>query len=186
MGIAVMAICYMAISSYLRYVDKKGQNAYNSAYFVFSENMRPDTNIEQLKESGVLFEEVAEEYGLSKASTLAVPPAAYVKFVEKEYDEAIERYEKFLRKAAEGPFYRSLTNLALAACHEQKRDFKAAIAVLDSVVVNIQDPLREVALLSLSRVYRLDNNPDKSKELLNQFIEEYQDSPFLPLARAKL
>jgi predicted negative regulator of RcsB-dependent stress response len=98
----------------------------------------------------------------------------------------MDRYGKFLKKAPEGPLYRSLATLALAACHEQKGEFKAAIAVLEPLAGDAQDPLREVALLSLSRIYRLDNNPDRSKELLSQFVEEYQDSPFLPFAKANL
>jgi hypothetical protein len=41
-------------------------------------------------------------------------------------------------------------------------------------------------MLSLERVYRIDNQPEKATEILKKFVQEYKTSPFLPMALARL
>ena len=48
------------------------------------------------------------------------------------------------------------------------------------------DPFKETVMLSLARLYRLDNQTEKAKEILKEFVEQYKDSPFLPMAKAYL
>lgn len=186
LAIAFLAVAYLGITTYLNYVNKNGQNAYNEAYNTLVKEMRPDANTDNLRKSEELFKKVTDDYGLSKAARLALPQIAYLKFVEKKYDEAIVLYQKFLDKVSEDTEYKFMANLALAACFEAKGDLKTAIDALIPVVEPPDNSLSEVAKLSLARLYRLDSKPDKAKEILKGFIEEYTDSPFLPLAKAFL
>ena len=41
-------------------------------------------------------------------------------------------------------------------------------------------------MLSLARLYRLDKQSQKEKEILESFVEAYPDSPFLPMVKARL
>jgi hypothetical protein len=41
-------------------------------------------------------------------------------------------------------------------------------------------------MLNLERLYRLDNQPEKARDILEKFIEDYKTSPFLPMAKARL
>ena len=187
LAIAVIAVGYLAVGKYLGHVNKTGQDAYNRAYDSIADNMKADGgSLENLSQAEELFAKVMDEYGLSKAARLALPQVAFIKFVDNKYDEAISLYKEFLDQVSDDIQYRSMTSLALATCYEAKGDFKAAIETLKPVVGVLEAPFREAAMFDTARLFRLDNSPEKSKEILKQFVEEYPDSPFLPIAKAHL
>jgi tetratricopeptide (TPR) repeat protein len=185
-GLAVAAVAYLSVYGYTRYINKKGQEAYNKAYDTLGMLMTADPNPVDIKRTGDLFKEVIDEYGSSKAARVALPQVAYVKFKEKKYDEAISLYEEFSEEMSGDRRYQSLTALALGSCYEAKGDLKKAIAVLVSAIENLDDPFRETAMLSLERMYRLDNQPEKANEILKEFVKGYPDSPFLAMAKSRL
>jgi hypothetical protein len=41
-------------------------------------------------------------------------------------------------------------------------------------------------MLSLARLYRLDNDPENSEEILKEFVDKYEASPFHSMAKAHL
>jgi tetratricopeptide (TPR) repeat protein len=185
-AVALIVAVYLGANTYMRYVNRNGQEAYNLAYDTLSKNMKPDAAPEELKKSEELFDKVIHEYGRSKAARLALPQVAYLKFADKKYDEAIDLYMRFSKKlSSEGSLW-SLTHLALAACYEAKGDLKKAIGFLNSILDRAEDPFRETAMYSLARLYRLDGQPEKAEETLKKFVEEYKTSPFVARAKAGL
>ncbi len=184
--IAILVVTYLGVTTYLRYVNKNGQNAYNTAYQTLTKEMKPDANPDNLRKSEELFIKVTDDYGLSKVARLALPQIAYLKFLDKKYDEAIVLYRKFLDKVSGNTEYELMANLALAACFEAKGDMKTAIETLIPVIETPDNLFREPAMLSLARLYRLDNRPEKEREILNEFVEQHADSPLLPFAKAQL
>lgn len=185
-AIAVIAICYLAVQTYFRHVNKQGQNAYNTAYHSVTENMKPDADPEALKKSEELFRGVMDEYGLSKAARLALPQVGYLKFTEKKYDEAIVLYRAFLDKVSGNTEYESLTRLALAACYEASGDPEEAIEALNPILEPPDGPFNEIAMLYVERLYRLVNQHEKAEKVLKDFIDKHETSPFLPMAKARL
>jgi tetratricopeptide (TPR) repeat protein len=184
--IAILVVAYLGITTYLRYVNKNGQNAYNTAYQTLTKEMKPDANPDNLLKSEELFNKVTDDYGLSKVAELALPQIAYLKFLDKKYDDAIGLYQKFLDKVAGNTEYELMTNLALAACYEAKGDLKSATEILVPIIEIPDSSFSEPAMLSLARLYRLDNKPEKAREVLNKFVEQHGDSPLLPFAKAQL
>ena len=185
-ALAVIIVAYIAVHFYMRSVNKKGQNAYNEAYYTLTQKTGPDLDPKTLKQSEELFQKLRDEYGMSKAARLALPQIAFMKFVEKEYDEAISLYREFLDEVSGNPEYESLTHLAMAACYEAKGDVNEAMETLNILLKQPDNPFQESAMLSLARLYRLDNKDAQSKEVLKKFVEKYPTSPFLPMAKARL
>jgi predicted negative regulator of RcsB-dependent stress response len=185
-AVAIAVLVYLGIHTYMGYINKKGQNAYNIAYQTFVKSMSPDVEQKDFKESEKLFQQVRDKYGLSKVGPLALPELAYLKFLEKKYDEAIPLYQEFLNEVSDNPSYQSLARISLAACYEAKGEVKQAIEMLKQIMAGPDDHFKEQAMLSLARAYRLDHRPDKSKEILEEFVDKFKSSPFLPLAKADL
>lgn len=187
LGIALagLIIIGVGINAYLKYINNKGQNAYNMALYSTLKYTDSEDNQEGLKEAEELFNEVIDRYGISKASRLALPEVAYLKFLQKEYDEAITKYQDFLDKVSDDP-YQSLAMMALAVCYEEKGDYEKAIGILEEIRSGPDDFFKEQAMLSLARVYRLVNKQDKSNDILKEFVDKFQTSAFLPLAEAYL
>jgi outer membrane protein assembly factor BamD (BamD/ComL family) len=188
LGVAVAAglLIYLGITTFMGYINKKGQTAYNTAYYILAENANPQEDAQALKESAELFQKVIDKYGMSKVSRLALPELAYLRMAEKNYDEAIGLYLEFLNEIPDNSPYQSLARLALAACYEANGELESAVESLSQVVDGPNDVFKEQAMLSLARVYRLDNQKDKSKKILEEFLEKFKSSPFLPIAKAHL
>ena len=185
-AVAVILVGYVAVYGYMRHINKSGQEVYNMAYDILTDRLDPDVTPEKLKKAEELFERVIDEYGMSKAARLALPQVGHVKFAEKNYDDAILYYDKFASEVSGDKEYETLTSLALAGCYEAKGDVKKAIALLSSIVDAPDNLFRETAMLSLERVYRIDNQPEKANGILKKFVQEYKTSPFLPMAKARL
>lgn len=186
LALAIIAVAYLGIQKYLGYVNKSGQNAYNEAHYVLVEEMKPDANPDNLRKSQELFKKVRDEHGLSKASRLALPQIAYLEFVNGNYDEAIGLYRGYLEKVSGKPEYESLANVALANCLEAKGDLKSAIEILLPLAERPDNPFAETAQLNLARLYRLDNQAERAKQILEKFVETHPDSPFVDFAKAHL
>jgi hypothetical protein len=45
---------------------------------------------------------------------------------------------------------------------------------------------RQTAMWNLARLYRLDNSPEKEAQILKDFVEEYEGSPYYAMAKARL
>ena len=175
-------------SLYLRHINKKGQEAFNAACYFLADNIKPDMDKENLKKNIELFKIVTDKYSMSDAAILAYPQIAHLKFLEKEYDESIGLYQKFLNKISDDIEYvefKSLTRMSLAACYEAQGNLKKAIDRLKPVVAVVRNPFRELAMLNLERLYRLDNQDQNAERIIQTFVEQYKNSPFFSMARSR-
>jgi tetratricopeptide (TPR) repeat protein len=184
--LAGAALVYLGANYYLNYANRKGQQAYDAAYDEVIKVKEIKADDEALKNSEELFQKVITDHGLSKASRLAVPEIAHLKFLEKKYDEAVKLYQSYLKEVPENTVYRSLALLAVAASYEGQGDFGNAIEALQKILSSSENPFKEQATLNLARVYGLSKQPEKAKETLKEFIEKYKNSPFLSMAKARL
>jgi outer membrane protein assembly factor BamD (BamD/ComL family) len=184
--IVALAVIYVSATTYKGYVNKKGQEAFNTAYYSITKKGSTGIDSEDLTESENLFRKVNDNYGLSKASLLALPELAYIKVMEKEYDAAIDLYKEFQDKISEDDPYQALTNLALAGCYEAKGETENAINTLEQITSSQDDFFKEQAMISLARVYTAADLEDKSQAVLIDFVKKYPESQFLELAKARI
>jgi tetratricopeptide (TPR) repeat protein len=184
-GVAAVALIYVGFNFFMGRTNKKGQDAYNQAFYSLTQSIVSGATEVPLQAEEE-FQRVLDDFGLSKVSRLARPQLARLKYQKGEYDEAISLYQEFSQDASDKPLYQSLARLGLAACYEAKGEYEKAIEILTEVTNNPETTFKEQAMLDLARVYRLSDQEDKSKEILSAFVEDYETSPFLPFAKAFL
>ena len=180
------ALVYLGVNYYFDYANRKGQEAYDAAYYEVLKVKEAKADDEALKKSEELFNKVITDHGLSKARRLASLQIAHLKFLEKKYDEAVKLYQAFLKEVPENTVYQSLALLALAAGYEAQGDFEKAVEALRKILSSTEKSFKEQATFNLARVYALSKQPEKAKETLKEFVEKYKNSPFLSLAKARL
>lgn len=185
-GLAVAFVVYLSGWGYLRHVNKAGQEVYNEAYEIISENLGPDPDPEALERAEDLFAKVIDDYGLSKAADLALPQLAHLYARDKQYDEAIEAYRKFNEAVSHKAPYPALSGLAIASIYEAKGEYETAAAELAPVLSEKESPFKESVLLQQARLYTLAGQGDKAKALFKEFVDTYPNSPFVPMAKARL
>lgn len=184
--LAAIILVYLGMNTYAKYKNRKAQEAYNIAYYALSKNFGQEADPEKIAQSDEQFQRVIEEYAGTKAGKLALPELASLRFEEKKYDEAISLYEQFLKKVKNRPSYESLARMALATCYEEKGEPQRAIEILEKLYNNPDNFIAEQSMLSLARLYRDTDQYEQAKKILKEFVEQYQQSPFLPFAKAYL
>jgi predicted negative regulator of RcsB-dependent stress response len=184
LGMAVLGlmIIYMGVYAYTRYINKKGHEAFNKAYYAINNQTGSDKAQPSSENTEKLFNDLIKDYGMSKAAKLALPELAYAKFEQKKYDEAISMYEEYLDKVSDNEPYNSLTRMALSTCYEQKGEYDKAITSLEKIIEGPDDYIKEQAMLNLARVYRLAGKQDKSDEIIAEFKEKFPKSVYLDMA----
>jgi predicted negative regulator of RcsB-dependent stress response len=186
-AVAAIVIVYVGVYGYLAHVERKGQAAYNEAYYALERSLfQKPQDAAPLKGVEEAFRKVIDQHSGSGAGHLARPELAHLKFQEKKYDEAIPLYQAYLKETPTGSLYRSLAMLALAGCYEGKGETDKAVETLKEVLSGPVDPASEIASLSLARLYRATGQMAQSRETLKAFTEKFKESPFLPMARAHL
>jgi len=181
-----LVVCYLGGYAYLRYVNQKGQAAYNEAFYILTKSGDPAEYEENLKKAVKIFQGVIESHGWSDAAELAIPQVAYGDFMDSKYDQAIKLYSKFKKELTGDPDFETLSSLAIAGCYEAGGEFKKSIDALKRLLDGPASPFKENASYSLARVYRLDNQKDQAQAALKSFIEKYPSSPLIPMAKAHL
>jgi predicted negative regulator of RcsB-dependent stress response len=186
MAILGLIVIYIGGYSYIKYMNKKGMEAYNTAYQAAVKAGEGSKDVMAEKKAKGLFEQVANDYGSYKAGKLAIPEVAHAEYNEKQYDKAIANYEKYLALATDNDPYKSLARLSISVCYEAKGEYEKSAQSLEKIMEGPDDPIKEQAMLGLARVYRLSNKQDKSNEILKQFKEKFPKSAFLELANSFL
>jgi predicted negative regulator of RcsB-dependent stress response len=182
MAILGLIVIYIGGYTYVKYMNKKGMEVYNTAYQAAIKAEADSKDVMAEKKVKGLFEQVANDYGSYKAGKLAIPEVARAEYNEKQYDKAIANYEKYLATVTDNDPYKALARLSISICYEAKGEYDKAAQPLEKIMEGPDDPIKEQAMLGLARVYRLSNKQDKSNEILKQFKEKFPKSAFLDLA----
>ncbi len=184
--IMIIVVIVIGVSLYFRHLNKKALAAYNLAYKMLVSDLSPETAQDNIKRSIAELDKLIKGYGRTKMATLAIPQLAYLKFGQGKYDEAISLYQTYLKRDKSSSMYPSMAHFGLAAAYEAKEEYQSAISHLKKIVEDENNILKEEAMFSLGRVYALSGQQETSREIFKDFVNQFKESPLLPLAKANL
>lgn len=182
-SLAALFIIVLIAGLYIRHVNKKALAAYNIAYKNLVSDVSDTKRQEAIKKSMEEIDRLLDKYGWTKFATLSIPQMAYLKFGQGKYDEAISLYKSYLEKNETGSIYDSMSLFGLAAAYEAKKEYDSSISYLQKIVNGANDLLKEEAMFSMGRIYSLSGQFEKSKDIFEDFVKQYKDSPLVPLAK---
>jgi predicted negative regulator of RcsB-dependent stress response len=186
MAILGLIVIYIGGYTYVKYMNKKGMEAYGAAYQAAIKVTEGSKDLTAEKKVKGLFEQVAKDYQSYKAGKLAIPEVAHAEYDEKQYDKAIASYEKYIAAAKDNDPSKPLAMLSISGCYEAKGEYDKASQSYEKVMEGPDDSIKELAMLGLARVYRMSNKQDKSNETLKQFKEKFPKSTFIQIADSLL
>jgi len=186
LSLVIIIVLVIGISLYFRHLNKKALIGYNLAYKNLVSDFSPDIKKDNIQRSIEELDNIIKKYGWTKMSILAIPQLAYLKFGQGKYDEAIPLYQTYLKRDKSDSIYRSMGLFGLAATYEAKGDHQSAISHLKKIVDGEDNFLKEEAMFSLGRIYALNGQREMSRATLKDFINQFKESPLLPLAKATL
>ena len=185
-SVMIIIAIVIGISFYFKHLNKKSLAAYNLAYTNLVSDSSSDISEDTITKSIEELDSLIKKYGWTKMSTLAIPQLAYLKFGQGKYDEAISLYQTYLKKDKSASIYHLMTHFGLAAAYEAKSEHQSAIQHLKKIIDDENNFLKEEAMFSLGRLYALSGQQEMSKETFQDFVNQFKESPLVPLAKANL
>lgn len=208
-AVAVLLLSYAGWSIYSSQRDKKAGDALYSAMKVYQAKIdatgaSPDTfktADERYRASISKFMDLSKKYKGSNIGSIALLYAANSHYNLKEFDKAIELYNRLLfRIEREDPALHGNINeikisagivrdsaiSGLASSYEQKGDLKKAIELQTSITSSKDSHLREEALITLGRLFEKNNDKAKALESYQKVISDYPESPNLSKIKEKV
>lgn len=202
---SVIGALFLSYSGWFIYSDQKNRRAaeaFYSAMKIYQAKVEPSgTAPDRLKtldekERAVIktFTDLSKSYKGSKFETIALLYAANSYYNLKEFDKAIELYDRILFKTEredsklhgninevkESPgIVRDATIDGLAYSYQQKGDLKKAIEFQSMLTSSKDSHLRETGLAALGRLYEKSNDKAKAIEMYKKIISEFPESPTL-------
>jgi tetratricopeptide (TPR) repeat protein len=184
--VGVIIIILLGVNLYFRHLNKRALAAYNLAYRNLVFDSLPDDTEDNTKKSIEELDNIIQKFGRTRISSLAIPQLAYLKFGQGKYDEAISLYMTYLKKDTSSSIYKSMAHFGIAASYEAKGDYQPAIDHLKKIIDGNTIFLKEEALFALGRVYAMSGQRELSKNTFKQFVDQFHQSPLLPLAKSYL
>ena len=185
-GLLIVIAIGVGAVLYVNHINNKAIAAYQLVYKKLVSDFPSESKENALQQSAEAFDKLIKMHGRTKIATLAVPQLASLKFAQGSYDDAISLYRSYLKKNKSGPLYSSMAHFGLAAAYEAKGDHQSAINSLKSIIAEPGTILEEEALFSLGRVYALAGQQEMSREIFQKFVNQFKESPLLPLAKTHL
>jgi len=185
-SVMIIIAIVIGISFYFKHLNKKSLAAYNLAYTNLVSDSSSDISEDTINKSIEELDSLIKKYGWTKMATLAIPQLAYLKFGQGKYDEAISLYQTYLKKDKSASIYHLMTHFGLAAAYEAKSEHQSAIQHLKKIIDDENNFLKEEAMFSLGRLYALSGQQKMSKETFKDFVNQFKESPLVPLAKANL
>lgn len=207
--VGVVVLSYTGWGIYKRQRDQKAGDAFYSAMKVYQAKIDPagtapdtfKTADDRSRASIAKFLELAKKYKGSGAEEVALLYAANAYSDLKEFDKAIETYNKMLFKIEreDSKLHGNINEIrvspgivrdsalyGLAHAYEQKGDLKNAIDIQISLTSAKDSHLREMGLASLGRLYEKSGDKAKALETYKKFISDFPESQNLSTVKEKI
>ncbi len=180
----------LAIVGY-RYVDNKkeirGFALLNQARAKYAAEMEKAGNPEKVYEAvRADYQKIVNDFSGKSAGRIARKKLGDICFDAKQYDRAIELYEKSLVDFKKEPFYQSVILNDLAyACEANKND-EAAMRYFKEIIETPGALSKDQAMFHLAEYYEKQEKIDRARELYKKINDEYAESIYIDLIKEKL
>ena len=128
------------------------------------------------------FDQLITSYSGQPAGRLGRLVYAHVQLTGGAPDKAIALYQKALKDFKHDPSLVNIIYNGLASAYEQKEATGEAIAYFEKISQGDGKVLRDRALFHLGRLYRLNNEMEKSREAYSRLVSDFPDSIYTPVA----
>lgn len=197
--IGVLFISYIGWGTYSRQRDQKAADALNAAMKVFQAKIEPagttpdtfKTADDKYRATVTKFMEIAKSNKGRRLEEVALLYSANAHYSLKEYDKAIEIYNRLLFKIErEDPnlhgnineikvspgIIRDSAIYGIAHSYEQKGEIKKGIDSLLFLTSTKDTHLKEMGLYALGRLYEKSNDKAKALETYQKVISDFPES----------
>ena len=107
-------------------------------------------------------------------------------YTAKDYDKAIELYNKSLSNFNDEPFVKSLILNSLGYSYKIKKEYKTAAKYFEIMASSPAYTIKDEALFNLGEIYAAMGDHDKSITAFNKIISDHSDSMYVEIVKERV
>ena len=132
------------------------------------------------------FQLILEKYSNRDGGKLARFIYADMCYTAKNYDKAIELYNKSLSNFNDEPFVKNLILNSLGYSYKIKKEYKTAAKYFEMIVSAPDYSIKDEALFNLGEIYAAMGNHDKSINVFKKIISDHAGSMYIELVKERV
>lgn len=140
-------------------------------------------NTDQIGAMAEPLDQLITSYGGQPAGRLGRIIYAHVQLTNGDADKAIELYQNALKDFKQDPSLVNIIYNGLASAYEKKGMTGEAIEQFEKIAQAEGKVLKDRALFHLGRLYRLNNEMEKSQQAYSQLLSDFPESIYAPVAK---
>jgi len=190
-AVAVVLIIVVAVSGYFWYQKSQSLTSHNAferawrQYEAMTAATEPPS-AEKLDQLFSAFDQVAKLYPSLPAGEKALLYSGHVLYRKKDYQAALERYNKMQNtsfvKRGLGPmilYHVAETRLAL-------KDYEQAVVMFDQLTKDKDSPYKREAYGSVARIYELMKKDKEALQAYRQYLKLFPEAPDASYVKARI
>ncbi|OEU68093.1 MAG: hypothetical protein BBJ57_13500 [Desulfobacterales bacterium PC51MH44] len=131
------------------------------------------------------FQLILEKYSVRDGGKLAKFIYANICYNAKEYNKAIELYNKSLVDFNAEPFVKNLVLNGLGYSYKAKNDYKTAVKYFEMLASASDYSIKDEALFNLGGLYAAMGNNDKSMNAFKKILSDHSDSMYIEIVKER-
>jgi len=131
------------------------------------------------------FEDVMKKYSGTSSAIKALFYIGDCYYRLRDYDKAIEYYERFINRSKKGHYLIGFAFEGLGYCYEEKEDYKQALKYFKKSMEESDIGVKKLNYLNIARCYGALNDRANALQFYKKVIDNQSDSIFSELAQDK-
>lgn len=132
------------------------------------------------------FDELIKSYGGQPAGKLGRLFLGHIGAIAKDYDTAIEYYQKALQDYGGESSLRNIIHNGLASAYQQKGDYPKAIEHYQAIADGTDSVLKDTALFNLGKLLGQLGKAEESRQAYQKLNDQFPDSTLANIARERI
>jgi len=151
-----------------------------TAYEKLEKDSGPEKAFEETQKD---FQSIIDQYASRGGGRAARIAFANIAYKAKEFDKAVDLYEKALQDLSDNSSLKNMILSSLGYSYEGKDDYQNAEKYFNMIVAGQDSLMKDDAVFNLGRIYAKMEKQDKSREFYKKLIDEYPESMYINMVK---
>jgi len=152
----------------------------------YQTKLKNNTPEKAFLDAGKDFQLILDKYSNRNGGKLASFIYANICYTAKDYDKAIEFYNKSLLNFNDELFIKGLILNGLGYSYKAKKDYKTAAKYFEIIASSPNYTIKDEALFNLGEIYAAMGDHDKSITAFNKIISDHSGSMYVEIVKERV
>ncbi|MGB2928901.1 MAG: tetratricopeptide repeat protein [Desulfobacterales bacterium] len=188
-ALGVMVVIIIVIIGMVYFIKKSEDKAFallQQGITNYQTELKNNTPEKAFLDAGKDLQRVMDKYSNRDAGKLAGFIYANICYAAKDYDKAIELYNKSLINFNDELFIKDLILNGLGYAYKAKKDFKTAAGYFEIIASAPDYTIKDEALFNLGELYAAMGDRDKSITAFKEILSDHSGSMYIEIVKERV